>query len=277
MDIKFNKERIKKLMHDFYYCVHIPITIFDSDFNCIYGYGGSNEYCDRIRRMTGGVDACNRSDQEHFRIVNQTKDSLVYSCHAGICESITPILYENVVIAYLMLGKFRDENKEYSSVKHIRETAEKYGLDKEEMLRAYKKVPVWTERELHAAIDVLNICIQYIWNENLIYPNKNMLPAQIESYIEANLTADLSIDDLCREFFISKQMLYSVFRENFNDTVKNFILKKRMQEARRLLKETDLPISDISRKCGFTDYNYFIRLFRNKNGITPLRYRKEYR
>lgn len=277
MDIKFNKERIKKLMLDFYYCVHIPITIFDSEFNCIYGCGGSNDYCDIIRKMEDGVALCNRSDQDHFKLVNQTKTSLVYSCHAGICESITPIIYENVVIAYLMLGKFRDEKQEYSSVKLIRKVAEKYGLDKDEMVQAYKKVPTWSERELYAAIDVLNICIQYIWNENLIYLNKNMLPAQIEAYIESNLTADLSIDDLCREFFVSKQMLYSVFRDQFNDTVKNYILKKRISEAKRLLKETDLPISDVSRTCGFSDYNYFIRVFRKKTGVTPLRYRKEYR
>lgn len=44
------------------------------------------------------------------------------------------------------------------------------------MVRAYRKVPVLTERELQAAINAVNICIQHIRKENLILLNKNMLP-----------------------------------------------------------------------------------------------------
>ncbi|MBQ7932909.1 MAG: helix-turn-helix domain-containing protein [Clostridia bacterium] len=85
---------------------------------------------------------------------------------------------------------------------------------------------------------------------------------------------ELSVAELCRKFYISRQVLYALFRDEFGDTVGNYILNKRLTEAKRLLKETGSPISDIARTVGFADYSYFIRLFRKHIGMTPLQYRK---
>ena len=274
MEIKFNSERLKDLVMDLYHSLHIPITLYDREFHNIQGCVGPNAYCDIIRAMPWGRGACRESNEKHFKIVSQTKTMLIYTCHAGLCEVITPILYENVVIAYLMLGKFRDEKQEYSSLKRIRQAADFYGLDRNTMVRAYRKVPVLTERELQDTINVVNICIQHIWNENLISLNKNMLPAKIETYVSENLESELSVAELCRKFYISRQVLYALFRDEFGDTVGNYILNKRLTEAKRLLKETGSPISDIARTVGFADYSYFIRLFRKHIGMTPLQYRK---
>ncbi len=275
MDIKFDLERLKNLVMDLYHSLHIPITLYDRELRNIQGCVGPNAYCDIIRDMPWGRGACRESNEKHFKIVSQTKTMLIYTCHTGLCEVIAPILYENVIIAYLMLSKFRDEKQEYSSLKRIRQAADTYGLDRDTMVRAYKKVPVLSERELQAAINVVNICIQHIWNENLISLNKNMLPAKIEAYISENLASDLSVEELCREFYVSRQVLYSLFHDEFGDTVRNYILNKRIAKAKQLLSETEMPVSDVARTVGFSDYSYFIRLFRKRTGQTPLVYRKD--
>lgn len=51
----------------------------------------------------------------------------------------------------------------------------------------------------------------------------------------------------------------------------------RMDEAKRLLLNTDIPIQDISEKTGFNNDTYFSNIFKNKFGVSPLKYRKKYK
>jgi AraC family transcriptional regulator, transcriptional activator of pobA len=48
-----------------------------------------------------------------------------------------------------------------------------------------------------------------------------------------------------------------------------------MTEARRLLQSSEQPVAEIAWKLGFDDSSYFIRLFRNETGVSPLAFRKQ--
>lgn len=277
MDITFNEKKLDKLMMDFYNCTQISISIFNSDYVCVSNGGSPQQFCNKIREDKVRLKNCALSDESHFQKAKELKKTIVYTCHAGIVETITPIFYENVIIAYIMLGRFRDKEKKYSSASVVRKSLSAYGIDDEEekeYLGLYKLLPVLSEKQLSSAISILKTCIRYIWNENLIKLNRSMLPSKIENYILENLSSELTIKNICKTFFISKETLYSIFRNEYNDTVKNFINNKRIQQAEQLLKETTLTIDNIAESVGISDYNYFIRLFKKKTGLTPLRYKK---
>ena len=53
-----------------------------------------------------------------------------------------------------------------------------------------------------------------------------------------------------------------------------YTIELRVQKARKLLLETDLPLLDICTECGFQDQSYFIKTFRERTGISPARFRK---
>jgi ligand-binding sensor protein len=59
----------------------------------------------------------------------EEREIMKYSCHAGIMETILPIIYEGILIAYLQIGQFKDEEQIYSSVQKIKDSAIKYGLN----------------------------------------------------------------------------------------------------------------------------------------------------
>ena len=248
--------------------------MFDSNFNRICACGTNQDFCLAIRSNPKLLEKCNFSDMEHFLEAKEKKASIIYTCHAGICEMITPIFYNNMLIAYLILGKFRDKNGKYTSKNIMAKHIEKYGLDNKEMLKKYSKLPIFSDTFLQSTISLLNICICYIWSENLIQFPHNTLPMQIDNYISNNLGSPITVTSLCKQFFVGKQTLYSIFRNEFNDTVKNYILMKRISASQQMLTTTNKPISDIAESIGFTDYNYFIRVFKNKVGTTPLNYRK---
>lgn len=275
MKIDFNLKKLQQVMIDFYNCTNIPITLFDRDCKCLFGYGRQYAYCSNLRNLSPDIaNECIISDEKHFARAKETATTILYTCHAGICETVTPIFYQNVIIAYLMLGKFRDEEQVYSSSKTVRKAAKKYDLDAKEKLKEYRELPVMSASQLQSAINILKICIRHIWSENLIKLNKNMLPSQIEDYISENLKSSLTVEELCAEFFISKETLYEIFHDEYNDTIKNFIITKRIEMGKKLLLETTLPVSVVADQIGFTDYNYFIRVFKKRTSLTPLQFRK---
>ena len=122
----------------------------------------------------------------------------------------------------------------------------------------------------------MDVLIQSFWVDGLIRTNRSMLSVKLEQYILENIDKKIQVEDICEKFFISKSTLYRLFRTEFETTVNEYILQKRLQHAKTLLKEKqELDISQISDACGFTDYNYFIRLFKKTFGVTPLQFRKK--
>lgn len=273
MRLEFNKEKLQKLLEDFYNCTKLSISVFNSDYECIAFSDSPHDYCIKLRKIGHLDNYCKLSDEQHFLEAKETKKTVIYTCHAGIVESITPIFYENVAIAYIFLGKFRDAERVYSSKAKVNRILKNYNLEMDDYADLYKLLPCLSKKEFDSALSILKTCIRYIWSENLFKLNKNMLPTQIENYIVENLKAELSVDSICQHFYISRKTLYAIFKEEFNNSVKNFVNNKRFQAAENLLVETQLPVSVIADKVGFSDYNYFIRQFKKKKGLTPLQFR----
>ena len=276
MKIEFNEKKLDALLNDFYNCTKIPISLYDTKFNCLYASIEKPQYCENICSIKGLEDSCSLCDKEHFDIVNKNKNFHFYTCHAGICEIIAPIVYENIVIAYIMLGRFRDKERSYSSIKGIRAFAKKYNLDVKTQVQAYRQLPIFSQSVIFSSFNLLKSLIQFIWTENLISTHKDLLPQKIENYINQNLTSNiLTVEHICQTFFISKRTLYNIFHKEFQDTFCNYVLKKRLHLAKKILLSSKLTITEISEQCGFADYNYFTRAFTKRYGVAPTKLRKE--
>ncbi|MBQ7096898.1 MAG: helix-turn-helix transcriptional regulator [Clostridia bacterium] len=86
-------------------------------------------------------------------------------------------------------------------------------------------------------------------------------------YINAHLD-NVSVESLCEHLNLSRTALYNIFRIKTGQGVASFIRNKQLENAKKLLADTDLSISEISARCGFSDYNYFSRVFKNKYGVS---------
>jgi YesN/AraC family two-component response regulator len=101
------------------------------------------------------------------------------------------------------------------------------------------------------------------------------LPDRITSYIRDHLDTALSVETLCHEFHISKNTLYTIFRENHNCTVNKFIVQMRITNACRLLTDTEYSIARISEEIGMENYTYFCKVFKKRMGVTPGTFREQ--
>lgn len=94
-------------------------------------------------------------------------------------------------------------------------------------------------------------------------------------YINENVSQELDIQHICDAVSISKYHFCRQFKEHTGLTVMQYILKTRIVLAREELKKTNLPVSEISEKFGFSSVSYFCRVFREEENCSPLQYRKQ--
>lgn len=94
------------------------------------------------------------------------------------------------------------------------------------------------------------------------------LPRRIVSYINQNISQPISLEDVCRQFYISRSQLCRLFKQVTGTTVWHYITVKRMEKAKKLLEAGENP-TKIYEKCGYTDYSSFYRAYRKHFGVGP--------
>lgn len=94
------------------------------------------------------------------------------------------------------------------------------------------------------------------------------------AYIAENYTEPVSLDQIAQAAGLSTFRIAHLLKENTGRTALQNVHYHRVQEARRLLEESDLSCTEIAYETGFGDQSYFIRQFRRWMGITPARYRR---
>lgn len=274
MSYIYSNEKIKRLLSDFYISTGIAVSFYDAEMNPVAGSSVHSAYCSCIRADGERKKNCTLSNLAHMKQAAQTREVVSYTCHAGLMETILPVLYEDTLIGFMQIGQFRDEAQTYSSAKTVDHALARYGLETAPMRLHYDALPVISAEKLTALKKILLILIKKFWDDSLIRHNRSMLSVRIEQYVLEHIKEKLYIGELCKRFFLSKNALYRLFATEFDTTVGEYILGKRIQLAQKALRETAVPITQIAADVGFQDYNYFIRAFKKQTGITPLQFRK---
>ena len=103
--------------------------------------------------------------------------------------------------------------------------------------------------------------------------NPGSSEARLGQYLSDHLAEELTSEKICRALSLSRTGLYYLSRQTYGCGINEQITRLRVQRAMELLATTSLSNVEISRLTGFSDYNYFYRVFRRQTGLTPRRYR----
>ena len=99
------------------------------------------------------------------------------------------------------------------------------------------------------------------------------LKEQVLFYIDIHFPeSSFKISNICSFFNISHSYLCSLFKDG--DTVKDILIKKRIDEAKRLLSESELFVGEVGRSVGFANNEHFMKAFRKHTGMTAGDYRR---
>lgn len=269
------KKELEKAAFDFYNMTKIMIVLYSDDKKVLYSYPDRmTDLCATLRLNEEINKKCLECDHYGFKNCEKTKSAYIYTCHAGLTEAVVPIYENSVIIGYMMLGQVLDKKNRETAEKKITDLCKKYGWNTDEYLAKLGKIKPIKTNAIQSAANIMSMCACYLYTNKIIKNRSDILGYQLKDYVDTHLDSDLSVESLCRIFYISKTKLYYLAKNILNMGISDYIRTKRIDEAKRLLTDTKKPIYQICEETGFSDANYFSRIFKSMVGMTPKEYRK---
>ncbi|MFD0670677.1 helix-turn-helix domain-containing protein [Cohnella sp. GCM10027633] len=141
------------------------------------------------------------------------------------------------------------------------------------MIAASRSLDVRNGLALHAGLTDLLVALQQgLRPESKASPSL-LLSRKLEAYLRERAREPYADIRLEREFHFNAEYLSRCLKKHTGMTPTQYVHYWKIEEAKKLLAATSMPVPLIAETVGVSDYNYFIRLFRAKTGATPGQYR----
>ena len=155
-------------------------------------------------------------------------------------------------------------------------------------LKRLKELFTAAEKELHGQKDGFWPCRSRSYLMELLFyivytfveasPDNEVSPEQddfskIAEYLNEHIDEPITVETVTKKFAINRNKLNDIFMKQASMTCHDYLLNLRLDLAKVMLTNTELPINEISSRVGYPDANYFAKLFKNVTGRTPSQYR----
>lgn len=102
----------------------------------------------------------------------------------------------------------------------------------------------------------------------------NSLSGLMSEYMKSNIYSSLTLNDVCAHFLLSKTQLCKIFRESMGESPMEYYMSLKIKESKKLIRERNYSISQISDMLGYSSIHNFSRAFKKAVGLSPTAYSK---
>ncbi len=95
-----------------------------------------------------------------------------------------------------------------------------------------------------------------------------------KEYILANISNDISVKDVADYVHLSPEYFSKLFKKEMGENVKNYILRIKVDAAKDLLENPNIPVSMVASELGYSNFSHFTQMFKKHENVTPSEYRK---
>ena len=269
MLLRVNADKLNEIMKAFYVLTGIKIIVFDKEHNVVVAYPKDDcGFCRIMKSSPITAEKCFESDTDYFFECMKKDKLMIYTCHAGLIEACAPLKQNRSVIGYIMFGQISDLTSRDDFLKKALSICENYGIPQNILKNEASKIKLKTHNQILASAQILEACISYILLNDILFQKRNNIIEESECYIDRHL-ADVTVSGLCSHLKISRTKLYYIYKEEIGVGISGYIRSKQLKKAKELVLETKLSITEIAARCGFSDYNYFNRVFKSKYKKSP--------
>ena len=152
----------------------------------------------------------------------------------------------------------------------------------EQLVEIYGAKKEESQSKITAQIKTKIILLQFIlelWKKGFIVENdtggKNTVEKEMVSYIQQNFTGKILLKEFGKQFHLSEKYISRYFKEHFHITISQYVTYLRLEHAKQLLQDTDIPVTEVAMQSGYQNVSYFIRSFKKTYGMSPLKYRNK--
>jgi AraC-like DNA-binding protein/ligand-binding sensor protein len=236
-----------------------------------------NPYCLYVKTVCESRDVCVKNQK---KVLERCREGAFFGvCHAGVGEYVYPISVCGRISGFVSVSGFKGRYEETATEKAL------HFADR-------KKLPhAWVSRMRDECLSPV------IPNKNevdtLIYPLIFMLESYLEkhggatpqnteddlyvrmlNYIASNYDTHITMEKLGEQLNYSVSTLSHLFKARSGVSIRDYIQKLRLDEAKLLLRRSGLSLTEISDSLGFCNSAYFSAVFKRNVGMSPLEYRK---
>ncbi len=199
----------------------------------------ANPYCMNVKSTTEMKSKCMLSQKNI--LTSQRQAGFCRKCHAGVCEFIGPIFENGNMVGFVAVSGYKEE----------------------------KEIPVELCEVLVPPLCsmVEQFFVKCVENGGSEY---NLMLQYLNEY-HTNTT----LEEVSKYLGRSKSSISHMFKKSSGMSVREYCNHLKLEDARRILLNTDKSVTEITYDVGFRDVSYFVHLFKNKYGVSPLRYRKD--
>ena len=238
--ILIQNEKLHEVLRSFYTLTGIRIAVFNEWHHEIAAYPQELcAFCQNLRTDPFLDHQCQLSDQKAFHMVKQTRQQYTYRCHAGLYESLYPIIIDNCLVGFLMIGQFIQKN----------------------------------EQTTNAIAAIMAICAEYLCFSKTVSTKHTGVAEKIDQYITHHLNEPMSVQLLADLCGISRTSLHLLFKESFGKSITEYINYKKIEKAKELIHQ-NISTQEILSQINISDANYFCRLFKKYTGLSLRAYKQ---
>jgi len=249
------------------------VSVYDTDLNEIAAYPGERSgFCQHLQQYPENKTGCRCTEQDVFEKVKTEEQIMINRCRFGLYQAIAPLYDVDQLTGFLMMSEILEAKE--GAEEEVLERAAAFA-EEDTLCREVRKLSCCSRDKLLSYLSIMRICAEYITLTNRMNLTDRNLVREIRSYIQQNFMMKLSIEQMAHHFLCSKSTLMNSFKKAYNITINQYLTQVRLSHARKLLEHQDISIHEIADRCGFSDQNYFSKVFFKAYAMTPTKYREE--
>ena len=239
----------------------------------------SMPFCDLAKSTRKGFDTCmnckNRANQRAIK----TGEAFAGLCAFGLYEAAMPVVIEGKTVCIIYLGNgVVDRDR---AMKRLKSTCAGTLSPAGQMLALLDNCQETDEEKAMMVCRMLDSYIRLLYEIYKDMPQEegayHWVVYNLKKYAEDNYSQTFTLENVCRLYFINEKYAGKLFKEQIGISFHEYLTNIRLDQAAKLLRNSEKRIIDIAMQCGFNNVTYFNRIFHRCYQISPGQYRKRYR
>lgn len=236
-----------------------------------------NPYCLYVKTVCENREVCVKNQK---KVLERCREGAFFGvCHAGVGEYVYPVSVGGKVSGFVSVSGFKGRNEETALAKALH-FADGKKLPSAGVIRMRDEClsdVIPSKSEVDTLIYPLIFMLEsYLEKHGGATPRntEDDLYVRMLNYIASNYDTHITMEEIGEQLNYSVSTLSHLFKSRSGVSIRDYIQKLRLDEAKLLLRRSGLSLTEISDSLGFCNSAYFSAVFKRNVGMSPLEYRK---
>ena len=266
------KDELQSIFDHFCACFNVQILFYSRDGQELKN--GLNRpdshFCSLVREHLYSEDKCLSFNEKMRREAETAQTMICCTCHGGVTESVHPILIENQIMGFAMIGRLRSTDTLLPELRH----RWPQNRDIAELEHAFQLLPFYPDSVIGHILELFALLVDYIVSKEIITAKGNLVVANIVSYLEQNVEqSHVHLENVARYIGKSPSTISHLCKQHLGISFKHLQIETKLSKAEEYFRtEPGITVGEISERLGYTDQFYFSRIYKKYRHMPPSSY-----